>query len=151
MKSSTSGFPLLHQLPELAQIHVHWVGDEIQPPHLLLSPSTPAFNVSHYQGLFQWDSSSHQVAKVLEFQFQHPSSQWIFRMHFLYKLVWFPCSPRDSQESLPTGQYKSINSSALSILSSPTITSIYGYWKKHSFEYTYLCQQRDDSAFQYAI
>ena len=65
-----------HQLPELTQTHVPWVGDTIQPSHPLLSPSPPAFNLSQHQGLFQWVSSSHQVAKVLEFELQHQSFQW---------------------------------------------------------------------------
>ena len=67
MDYSTPGFPNHHQLPKLAQTHVHWVHDAIQPSHSLSSPS-PAFNLSQQQGLFQWVSSSHQVAKVLEFQ-----------------------------------------------------------------------------------
>ena len=67
--------PCHYQLPEFAQTHVHRVGDAIQPSHLLLSPSPPAFNLSQRQGLFQGVSSSHQVAKVLEFQFQHQSFQ----------------------------------------------------------------------------
>ena len=65
MDCSTPGFPVLHQLPELAQTHVHWVGDAIQPSHPLSSPSSPIFNLSQHQGLFQGVSSSHQVAKVL--------------------------------------------------------------------------------------
>ena len=80
---STPGFPVHHQLPELAQTHVHRVGDAIQPSHLLKSPSPPAFILSQHQGLFKWVSSSHQVAKVLEFQLQHESFQWIFRIDFL--------------------------------------------------------------------
>ena len=68
---STPGFPVHHQLPELAQTHVHWVGDAVQQSHPLLSPSPPAFNLSQHQGIFQWVSSSHQVARVLEFQLQH--------------------------------------------------------------------------------
>ena len=76
---SMPGFPVHHQLPEFTQTHVHWVGDAIQPSHPLSSPSPPAFNLSQHQGLFQWVSSSHQVAKVLEFQLQHQSFQWIFR------------------------------------------------------------------------
>ena len=64
-----------HQLPEFTQTHVHWVGDAIQPSHLLSFPSPPAFNLSQHQGLFKWVSSSHQVAKVLEFQLQHQSFQ----------------------------------------------------------------------------
>ena len=62
--------------------HVHWVGDVIQPSRPLLFPSPPAFNLSQHQGLFQRVSSSHQVAKVLEFQLQHQSFQWIFRVDF---------------------------------------------------------------------
>ena len=58
-----------HQLPESTQTHVHQVGDAIQPSHPLSSPCPPAFNLSQHQGLFKWVSSSHQVAKVLEFQF----------------------------------------------------------------------------------
>ena len=66
MDSSTPGFPVHHQLPELAQTHVHQVGDDIQQSHPLSSPSPPAFNPSQHQDLFWWVSSSHQVAKVLE-------------------------------------------------------------------------------------
>ena len=63
---NTPGFPVLHYLPEFAKTHVHWVDDAIQPTHPLLPTSPPALNLSQNQGLFQWDSSSHQVAKVLE-------------------------------------------------------------------------------------
>ena len=80
---STPGLPVHHQLPELTQTHVHWVSDVIQLSHSLSSPSPSAFNLSQYQGLFQWDSFSHQVAKILEFQLQHQSFQWIFRTDFL--------------------------------------------------------------------
>ena len=77
MDCSTPGLPVHHQLLELVQTHVHWVGDAIQPPHTLLSPSSPTFNLSQHQGLLQWVSYSHQVAKVLEFLLQHQSFQWI--------------------------------------------------------------------------
>ena len=83
MDCSTPGFPVHHQLPGLAQTHVHQVSGVIQPSHPLSSPSPPAFTLSQHQGLFQWVSSSHQVAKVLEFQLQHQSFQWIFRVDFL--------------------------------------------------------------------
>ena len=83
MEWSSPGLPVHHQLPELTQTHVYRVGDAIQPSHPLLSPSPPAFNLSRNQGLFKWVSSSHQVAKVLEFQLQHQSFQWIFRTDFL--------------------------------------------------------------------
>ena len=68
MDCSMPGFPVHHQLTELAQTHIHWVNNANQPCHLLSSPS-PAFNLSQDQGLFQWVSSSHQVARVLGFQF----------------------------------------------------------------------------------
>ena len=76
---STPAFPVYHQLPELALTQVHRVSDAIQPSHPLSSSSPPIFNNSQHQGLFKWVSSSHQVAKVLELQFQHHSFQWIFR------------------------------------------------------------------------
>ena len=72
-----------HQLPEFTQTHIHWVGDAIQSSHPLSSPSPPTFNLSQHQGLFKWVSSSHQVAKILVFQLQHQSFQWIFRTDFL--------------------------------------------------------------------
>ena len=70
MDCSMPGFPVLHLLLELAQTHVHWVSDAIQPSHSLLFPSPPAFKLSQHQSLFQWVSSLDQVAKVLEFQLQ---------------------------------------------------------------------------------
>ena len=79
---STPGLPVHHQLPELTETHVHWVGDAIQPSHPLLSPSPPIFNLSQHRGLFIWVSCSHQVAKILEFQLQNQSFQWIFRTDF---------------------------------------------------------------------
>ena len=139
MDCSMPDFPVNHQLPELAQTHVHRVNDAIQPSHPLLSPS-PAFNLSQHQGLFQWVSSSHQVAKVLELQFQHQFFRWILRTDFLYDwLVGSPCSLRDCQESSPTPHLKSINSSALSYLYGPTLISICDYWKNHRFDWMDLC------------
>ena len=83
MNHSTPGLPIHHQLPEFTQTHVHWVTDAIQPSHPLSSPSPPALNLSQHQGLFQWVSSSHQVAKILEFQLQHQSFQWTPRTDLL--------------------------------------------------------------------
>ena len=83
MDRSMPGLPVHHQLPEFTQTHVHWVGDAIQPSHPLSSPSPPAFNLSQHQGLFKWVSSSHQVAKILEFQLQHQSFQWTPRTDLL--------------------------------------------------------------------
>ena len=80
MDCSTPGFPVYHQLLELAQTPVHWAGDAIQPSHPLLPPSPPVFDLSQHQGLFQWVSSLHQVAKGSALQLQHQSFQWIIRV-----------------------------------------------------------------------
>ena len=80
MDCSTPGFPVLHHIPELAQTYVPWGSDAIQLSLPLSSPSPPALTLSQHQGLFQWVSSSHQVAEVLELQPQHQSFQWIFRI-----------------------------------------------------------------------
>ena len=109
------------------------VSDAIQPSHALSTPSTPAFNISQHQS-FSVSQFFTQVTKVLEFQLQHQSFQWIFRTDFLKDwLFGSPCSPRDAQESSPK-QFKSINYLALSFLYSPTLTSIYDYWKKYSID-----------------
>ena len=130
---SMSGFPVNCQLLELVQINVHQVGNAIQLFHHLSPPSTPALNLSQHQGLFKGVSSSCQVAKVLEFQLQHQSFQWIPRTDlFQDGLVGSPCSPRDSQESSPTPQFKSIHSSALSLLYDPVLTATHDHWKSHS-------------------
>ena len=134
MNRSTPSLPVHHQLPEFTWTHIHWVGDAIQPSHPLSSPSL-ALNLSQHQGLFQLVSSSHEVAKTLEFQLQHQSFQWTPRTDFLWDgLVGSPCIPRDSQESSPTPQFKSINSLALSFLHSPTLTSMHDHWKNHSLD-----------------
>ena len=98
---STPGFPVHHQLQELAQIHVHRVSNAIQPLQPLLSPSPPALYLSQHKGLFQWVISLHQMAKGLELQLQCQSFQWILCTDFLQDgLVGSPCSPRDSLKSL---------------------------------------------------
>ena len=135
MNHSTPGLPVCHQLREFTQTHIHRVSDAIQPSHSLSSPSPPAPNPSQHQGLFQWVNSSHEVAKVLEFQLYHHSFQRNPRADLPQNgLVGSPCSPRDSQDSFPTPQFKSINSSALSLLHSPTLTSIHDHWKNHSLD-----------------
>ena len=111
MNHRTPGLPVHRQLPEFIQTHVHRVRDAIQPSHPLSSPSPPTFNLSQHQGLFQWVSSLHQVAKVLEFS----ASASVLPMNIQ---DWFPLgltgldllfSPRDSQKSSTTPQFKSIN------------------------------------------
>ena len=102
--------------------------DAIQASHPLSPPSPLALSLSQHQGLFQWVSSLHHVAKVLELQFQHQSFQWIFRTDFLEDwLVWCSCYPSNSQESSPAPRFERINSLALSLLYGPTLTFIYEY------------------------
>ena len=102
----------------------------IQLSHPLSSPSPPPFNLSQHQGLFQWVSPSHQVAKVLELQLQYQSFQWMFRVDLLLNWLIWSCSPRDSQESSPAAQLERlINSLALSLLYGPTLTAVLDYWK----------------------
>ena len=106
--------------------------------HLILwFPSLPAFNLSQHQGLFQSVSSWHQVAKVLEFQLQHQSFQWILRTYFLYfRIDWFDLlAVQETLKSLCQNcSSKSINFLALSFLYSSTPTSIHNYWKNYSFD-----------------
>ena len=104
MDFSTSGFPVLYCLLEFAQTHVHWVSDAIHSSSPLSSPSPPAFNLSQHQGIFQWVSSSHQAAKLLELQLQHQSFQWTFRIDFL-RMDWFDLLV--VQETLRSLQYHS--------------------------------------------
>ena len=124
MDCSMPGSCLLHNILEFAQIHVHWVWHSAAPFTFCL----PTFPASE---LYQFVYASHQVAKVLVLQLQQQSFQWIFRVDFLSDgLVWSPCSPRDSQDSSPTPQFKTISSSALRLDYDPTLTSIHDCWKK---------------------
>ena len=83
MDCGTPGFSVHHNLPEPTQTHVHCISDAIQPSYPLSFPSPPTLILSQHQGLFKWVTSSHPVARVLEFQLQHQSFQWIFRADFL--------------------------------------------------------------------
>ena len=135
MNHSTPGLPVYHQLLEFTQTHIHRVNDAIQPSHLLQSPSPLAPNPSHHQSLFQWVNSSHEVAKVPEFQLEHHSFQRNPRADLLQNgLFGSPCSSKDSQESSPTPQFKSVNSSVLTFLHSRTLTSIHDHRKNHSLD-----------------
>jgi len=141
MDCSRPGFPVFHHLPEFAQTHVHRVGDAIQPSHPLLSPSPPALNLSQQQGLFQWVSSSHQVAKVLELQLQHQPFQWIFR----FVSLRMDCI--DLLAVQETLKHHNIKASILlwSVFFMMQLTSVRNYWKNHTFDYTDLCWQSDIS------
>ena len=132
MDCSTQGLPVHHQLRKFTQTHVHWVGDAIQPPHPLSSPSPPSFNLSQHQGLFKWVNSSHQVAKVLvsasASASNEPSGLISFRMDWLDLL-----SVQGTLKSL--FQHYSSKASILwhsGFFIAPTLTSIHDYWKNHS-------------------
>ena len=126
--------PCPSQLPELTQTCIHWVSDAIQPSHPLSSPSSPAFNHSQHQGLFQsqFFASGGQSTGI-------SASASVFPMNIQ---DWFPLGwtgwisycPRGSLESSLTPQFKSTNSSVLSFLYSPTLTFKHDHWKNHSFD-----------------
>ena len=148
MNCSTPGLPVHHQLPESTQTHVHWVGDAIQPSHSLASPSSPALNLSQHQSLFKWVSSSHQLSKVLGVSVSTSvlpvnTQDW----SPLGWTGWISLQSKDSQESSPTPQFKSINSSALSSIYGPTLTSIHDHLTNHSLDKTDLCWLSNVSAF----
>ena len=133
---SPPGLPLHHQLPEFIQTHVHWVSDDIQPSHPLVSPSPPAFTLFQHRGLLKWVSSSHLVAKELSSASASVLPMNIHDWFPLGRTAWTCLLSKNSQVSSPTPQFKSIISSALSFLYSPTFTSIHDYWESYSFDKT---------------
>ena len=138
MDCSTLGLPVHRQLPEFTQIHVHWVSDAIQPSHPLSSPSPPTFNLSQHQVFPNESVLRMRWPKYWSFSFNiSPSNEHSglisFRMDWL-DLLGDPSLQGDSQESFPQSQFKSINSSALSFLYSPTLTPIHDHWKNHSLD-----------------
>ena len=147
MNFSMPGLPVHHQIPVFTQTHVHWVGDTIQLSHPLSSPSLPAFNLSQHEDLFKWVSSSHQVAKVLEFQLQHQSFQWIFRMISFRMNQLDLHAAQGTLKNLP--QHHSSKASFLqhTAFFMVQLTSIHDYWKNHSLDYPDLCQQSNVSVF----
>ena len=133
MNRSTPGLPVHHHLPEFIQTHVHRVRDAIHPlilcrPLLLLPPIPPSISVFSNESTLcmRWP-------KYWSFSFSiFPSKEIPGLISLQNGLVGSPCSPRDSQESSPTPQFKSINSLVVSLLHSPTLTSIHDHWKNHS-------------------
>ena len=129
MNRSTPGLPVHHQLPEFTQTHVHRVGDAIQPSHPLSScsqslPASGSFQMSQCFALGGQSIGVSASTSVLPMNIQ----DW-------FHLGWTgPCGPRDAQESSPTPQFKCINSSALSFLHSPPLTSIHDHWKNHTLD-----------------
>ena len=133
MNRSTPGLPV-HQLLESTQTYVHCVSDAIQSSHPLSSPSPPALNLSPHQGLLKWVSSSHQVIKVLEFQLQNQSFQWMGWLSLgLTGLI--STQSKGLSGVFSSTQFESINSLVLSFLYGPTLTSVHDYWKNYSLDY----------------
>ena len=135
MNHSMPGLPVHHQLPDFTQTHVHRVGDAIQPSHPVVPfsscpQSLPASESFPMSQIFAWGGQSTRVSALASFFQRNPRADLLQN-----GLVGSPCSPRDSQESSPTPQFKSIDSSALSFLHSPTLTSIYDHRKNHSLNY----------------
>ena len=135
MNCSTPGLPVPHQLPEFIQTHVRQVGDAIQPSHPLSSPSPPA-PIPPRMRVFSNESTLHmRWPKYWSFSFSiSPSNEHPALISFRMDWLGSPCSPRDSQQSSPTPQFKSINSLVLSFLDSQTLTSIHDHWKNHSLD-----------------
>ena len=148
MDCSTLGFPVHHQLPELAQTNVHWVSDAIQPSHPLLSPSLPAFNLSQHQGIFQWVSSSHQEAKVWSLNFSiSPSNEHPGLISFRIDWLDLLAGQGTLKSLLQHHNSKASIPWPSAFFMGPTLTSIYDFRKNHSFGYMDLCGQSDVSAF----
>ena len=134
MDCSTPGLPVHHQLPELTQTHVHWVGDAIQLSHPLLSPSPSAFNLSQHHSLFQWVSSSQQVAKALGVS----ASASVLPMNIQ---DWFPLGWTGWISLQSKGLSRVFSNTTVqkhqffgAQLYCPTLTSIHDHWKNHSFD-----------------
>ena len=132
MDCSTPGFPVHHQLPELAQTHVHQVSDAIQLSHPLSSPSLPVFNPSQHRVFSNESVLCIRWPKYWSFSFSiSPSSE--FSGLISVRMDWFNlCAVQGTLKSLL--QHHSINFSVLSFLYSPTLASIHDYWKNHRFD-----------------
>ena len=128
MNRSTPGLPVHHQLPEFTQTHVHRVSDAIQPSHPLSSPSPPAPNPSQHQSLLNESTLRIRWPKYWSFSFSIILSKETPGL-ISFRMDWLdPLGVQGTLKSSPTPQFKSINSSVLSFLYSPTLTSIHDYW-----------------------
>ena len=135
MDRSIPGFPVLHQLPELAQTHVHWVGDAIQPSHPLSSPCPPAFNLSQHQGLFKWVSSSHSGGQSIWVSV----STSVFPMNIqdwfpLEWIGWISLQSKGLSRVFSNTTVQKHQFFSTQPLHSPTLTSIHDHWKNHSLD-----------------
>ena len=145
MDCSTPGFPDLHHLLKIAQTHVHCNSDAIQSFHHQLYPSLPAFNVSQHPGFFSSESVlCIRRLKYWSFSFSISSSKEYVEL-ISFRIDWFDLLA--VQGSSPTPQFKSINSSVLSLLYGPPLTSIHDYWKNYGFDWMDLCWQSNVAAF----
>ena len=133
MYCSTTGFPVQHQPPQLTQTHVHRLGDAKQPSHPLSSPSYPAFYLSQYQGLFNGSALLIRWQKYWSIRFTiSPSNKYSGLISF--RIDWMDLLAVQGTLKGLLQQFKSINSSVLSFIYSPTLTSIHDSWKIHSFD-----------------
>ena len=145
MDCSTPGFPDLHHLLKITQTHVHCNSDAIQSFHHQLYPSLPAFNVSQHPGFFSSESVlCIRRLKYWSFSFSISSSKEYVEL-ISFRIDWFDLLA--VQGSSPTPQFKSINSSVLSLLYGPPLTSIHDYWKNYGFDWMDLCWQSNVAAF----
>ena len=147
MDCSMPGFPVLHYLLGFAQTHVHWVCHAIQPSHPLSIPS-PLPSVLPSIRIFSSESALRiRWPKYWSFRFRiNPSNEYSGSIFF--SIDWFDLlAVQGTLKSLPAPKFKSINSLSLSLLYGRAVTSIYDYWKNHSFDYMDLCQKRDVFAF----
>ena len=134
MNLTTPGLPVHHQLLEFTQTHVHRVGDNRLTISSSIIPFSSCPQSCPASGSFQMSQLFTSSGQVLKFQLQHQSFQWIFRTDFLW-IDWLDLlAVQGTRKSSPTPQFKRINSSALTFLYSPTLTSIHKYWKNHSFD-----------------
>ena len=144
MFDSLQPYGLQHYLPEFAQTHVHWVGDAIQLSHPLSSPSHLTF-IFPASGSFPMSWLFASGGQSFSFNIS-PSKEYSGLIFF--RIDWFDLLlSKGTLKKSSTPQFKSINSLALSLLYGPTLTSVRGYWKNHSFDCTDLCWQNDISAF----
>ena len=138
-----SGFCVPHHLPEFAQVHVHPIGDTIEPSHPLSHSSSCLLSIR----VFSIESAIHiRWPKYWSFSFSISPSK-VYSGLIPLRLTGLILFPRDTQESSPTPQIESVNSSVLYLVYCPTFTSVRHYWKDHSLDYTDLCQQSDVFAF----
>ena len=151
MDCSMPGFPVSYHLQKLAQVHVHCIGDVMQPSHSLMPPFLSAFNLSQHQGLFQshlFASDDQNTGVSASASVLPTSAQRWFSLR-LTDLT--PYCSRDFQESSPAPQFESINSLGFCLHYSPALTTLYDHWEDHTLDYMDLCWQNNVSAFQHTV